>query len=101
VFAAGGRQHFAKIKNNPNPLAGLDAHVDMNTLNLLPQAMSPRMPLAAIMGYGAPELSTFSALKPKRNPQLVLSSAARDLEPRSAKSSRNPAFSSRLHHARH
>ena len=46
----------------------LDAHGDMNTPESSPSGNVHGMPLAAIMGYGAPELVDLMGFKPKAEP---------------------------------
>src|SRR3989442_15438406 len=52
--AAGGANHFRKDKKKIGYL-WLGAHRDMKTPEAPPSGNVPRMPLAPIMGYGAPE----------------------------------------------
>jgi arginase len=58
----------------------LDAHGDMNTPDSSPSGNIHGMPLASIMGYGAPELVELMGFKPKAEPGNVVIVGARDLD---------------------
>jgi len=58
----------------------LDAHGDMNTPESSPSGNVHGMPLASIMGYGAPELSDLMGFKPKAEPGNIVIVGARDLD---------------------
>jgi arginase len=58
----------------------LDAHGDMNTPESSPSGNVHGMPLAAIMGYGAPELVDLMGFKPKAEPSNIVIVGARDLD---------------------
>ena len=58
----------------------LDAHGDMNTPESSPSGNVHGMPLAAILGYGAPELVDLLDFKPKVEPRNVSIVGARDLD---------------------
>jgi arginase len=58
----------------------LDAHGDMNTPDTSPSGNVHGMPLAAIMGYGAPELTEIAGFKPKIEPQNIAMVGIRDLD---------------------
>ena len=58
----------------------LDAHGDMNTPESSPSGNVHGMPLAAILGYGAPELVDLLGFKPKVEPRNVSIVGARDLD---------------------
>ena len=60
----------------------LDAHGDMNTPESSPSGNIHGMPLAAIMGYGAPELVELLGFKPKVEPRNVALVGVRDLDPK-------------------
>ena len=60
----------------------LDAHGDMNTPESSPSGNIHGMPLAAIIGYGAPELVELLGYKPKVEPRNVALVGVRDLDPR-------------------
>jgi arginase len=77
--AAGVANHFRKEKKQIGYL-WLDAHGDMNTPESSPSGNVHGMPLAAIMGYGAPELVDLLGFKPKAEPSNIVIVGARDLD---------------------
>src|SRR3977135_1629607 len=79
--AAGVANHFRKEKKQIGYL-WLDAHGDMNTPESSPSGNIHGMPLAAIMGYGAPELVELLGYKPKVEPRNVSLVGVRDLDPK-------------------
>jgi arginase len=58
-----------------------DAHADMNTPDTSPSGNIHGMPLAALLGYGAPELVNVGGLAPKFDPKLCAHVGARDIDP--------------------
>jgi arginase len=58
----------------------LDAHGDMNTPESSPSGNVHGMPLAAVIGYGPPELTELLGFKPKVEPRNVAIVGARDLD---------------------
>src|SRR5712692_10733290 len=58
----------------------LDAHGDMNTPESSPSGNIHGMPLAAIIGHGAPELTDLPGFKPMVEPRSVCIVGARDLD---------------------
>ena len=77
--AAGVANFFRKDKKQIGYL-WLDAHGDMNTPESSPSGNVHGMPLAAIMGYGAPELVDLLGFKPKAEPGNIVIVGARDLD---------------------
>src|SRR5271168_5496541 len=69
--AAGVAAHFRKEKKQIGYL-WLDAHGDMNTPDSSPSGNVHGMPLAAIMGYGPPELTDLAGIKPMVEPRNVV-----------------------------
>src|SRR5690349_2445660 len=59
----------------------LDAHADMNTPDTTPSGNIHGMPLAALLGYGAPELVNVGGFSPKFDPRCCAHVGARDLDP--------------------
>jgi len=59
----------------------LDAHADMNTPDTTPSGNIHGMPLAVLLGYGAPELLSIGGFSPKFDPRLCAHVGARDLDP--------------------
>ena len=60
----------------------LDAHGDMNTPESSPSGNVHGMPLAAIIGFGAPELVDLLGYHPKVEPRNVCLVGVRDLDPK-------------------
>ena len=58
----------------------LDAHGDMNTPESSPSGNIHGMPLATVVGYGAPELVELLGYKPKTEPRNVVLVGVRDLD---------------------
>src|ERR1700724_355468 len=71
--------HFRKEKKQIGYI-WLAAHGDMNTPESSPSGNVHGMPLAAVMGYGAPELVDLLGFKPKVEPQNIVIVGARDLD---------------------
>ncbi len=63
----------------------LDAHGDMNTPESSPSGNVHGMPLASIMGYGAPELVELFDFKPKVEPRNIALVGVRDLDAKERK----------------
>ena len=76
---SGVSAHFRKQEKHVGYL-WLDAHGDMNTPESSPSGNVHGMPLASVMGYGAPELVELLGFKPKVEPQNVVLVGVRDLD---------------------
>ncbi|MBZ5541195.1 MAG: arginase [Acidobacteriia bacterium] len=76
---SGVSAHYRKQEKNIGYI-WLDAHGDMNTPESSPSGNIHGMPLAAVMGYGAPELVELLGFKPKVQPQNVALVGIRDLD---------------------
>jgi arginase len=77
--AAGVAAHFNKSSKRVG-LIWLDAHGDMNTPDTSPSGNVHGMPLASIMGYGAPELTGLAGITPMIEPRSVVLVGIRDLD---------------------
>jgi len=77
---AGAVSHFRK-QNKTLGLIWFDAHADMNTPETTPSGNIHGMPLAALLGYGAPELTNVAGFGPKLDPRLCAHVGARDIDP--------------------
>ena len=77
--AAGAAAHFHKQSKRIG-MIWLDAHGDMNTPESSPSGNVHGMPLAAIMGYGPPELTEMGGIKPMVEPRNVVLVGIRDLD---------------------
>jgi arginase len=61
-------------------LIWFDAHADMNTPETTPSGNIHGMPLAVLLGYGAPELTKVGGFGPKLDPKLCAHVGARDID---------------------
>ena len=77
---AAGASDFYRQQKKEIGYIWLDAHGDMNTPESSPSGNVHGMPLAAIMGYGAPELVDLLGFKPKAEPGNIVIVGARDLD---------------------
>jgi arginase len=83
-IAIGSLSGIAKAFRNRDETLGLiylDAHADMNTDETTPSGNIHGMPLAALLGYGAPELVNIAGYSPKFDPALCAHVGGRDLDP--------------------
>jgi len=62
-------------------LVWFDAHADMNTPETSPTGNIHGMPLAALLGYGPPELTHVAGFAPKLDPQYCAHVGGRDIDP--------------------
>jgi len=77
---AGVASHFRK-KQASIGLIWFDAHADMNTTETTPSGNIHGMPLAALLGHGAKELTDIAGFSPKLDPRLCAHVGARDIDP--------------------
>ncbi len=68
-----GVASYYKKQNETLGLIWFDAHADMNTPESTPSGNIHGMPLAALLGYGTPELTNVAGFAPKLDPRLVCS----------------------------
>jgi arginase len=76
---AGVASHFRK-QGKRIGILWLDAHGDLNTPETSPSGNVHGMPLAALIGYGPPELTEIMGFKPKAEPRNVALVGVRDLD---------------------
>lgn len=77
---AGAASYF-KQREETLGLIWFDAHADMNTPETTPSGNIHGMPLATLLGRGAPELTNVAGFSPKLDPQLCVHVGARDIDP--------------------
>ena len=76
-----GAASYYKKQNEMLGLIWFDAHADMNTPESTPSGNIHGMPLAALLGYGTPELTNVAGFAPKLDPRLCAHVGARDIDP--------------------
>ena len=72
--------HYKK-QDHKVGLIWFDAHADINTPGTTPSGNIHGMPLAVLLGYGAPELTNVGGFAPKLDPRLCAHVGARDIDP--------------------
>jgi arginase len=82
VGSFSGVSHFFRAQSKKVGFLWLDAHGDMNTPDSSPSGNVHGMPLASLIGYGAPELVDLLGYHPKVEPRNVAIVGVRDLDPR-------------------
>jgi len=76
-----GVASYYKKRQETLGLIWFDAHADMNTPGSTPSGNIHGMPLAALLGYGTPELTNVAGFAPKLDPKLCAHVGARDIDP--------------------
>jgi len=82
IGSLAGVSHFYRQQEKKIGCLWLDAHGDMNTPETSPSGNVHGMPLAALIGDGAPELVDLLGYKPKLDPHTVALVGLRDLDAR-------------------
>ena len=80
VGSFSGAASYFKQRNETLGLIWFDAHADMNTPDTTPSGNIHGMPLAALLGYGVPELTNVAGFSPKLDPRLCVHVGARDID---------------------
>ncbi|MBA2339766.1 MAG: arginase [Pyrinomonadaceae bacterium] len=75
-----GVASFYRERNESIGLIWFDAHADMNTHETTPSGNIHGMPLAAMLGYGASELTQIAGFAPKLDPRFCVHVGARDVD---------------------
>ncbi|HYE14616.1 MAG TPA: arginase [Pyrinomonadaceae bacterium] len=81
IGTVSGVTSFYRERGETVGLIWFDAHADMNTPETSPSGNIHGMPLAALLGYGAPELTRLGGFAPKIDPALCAHIGARDVDP--------------------
>jgi arginase len=76
-----GVANYYRKREQTLGLIWFDAHADMNTPETTPSGNLHGMPLAALLGFGAPELTGIAGFSPKIDPALCAHVGARDIDP--------------------
>jgi arginase len=82
VGSVSGVSHFFSQRSKKAGLLWLDAHGDMNTPDSSPSGNVHGMPLASLLGYGAPALVELFGYKPKVESRNVCLVGVRELDAR-------------------
>lgn len=80
IGSVAGVASFYRARNEPIGLIWFDAHADMNTPETTPSGNIHGMPLAVLLGYGAPELTGIEGFSPKLDPRFCAHIGARDVD---------------------
>jgi arginase len=75
-----GFSSYCRKREEKPGLIWFDAHADMNTPETSPSGNLHGMPLAVVLGYGAPELTNIGGFAPKLDPALCVHVGARDID---------------------
>lgn len=81
IGSVAGVASFHRQRDEPIGLIWFDAHADMNTPETTPSGNIHGMPLAVLLGYGAPELTGIEGFSPKLDPRFCAHIGARDVDP--------------------
>jgi arginase len=80
IGSVSGVASFYRERKQPVGLIWFDAHADMNTPETTPSGNIHGMPLAALFGRGAPELTGIEGFSPKLDPRFCAHIGARDVD---------------------
>jgi arginase len=80
IGSVAGAASFYREREQSLGLIWFDAHADMNTPESTPSGNIHGMPLAVVLGYGAPELTGIEGFSPKLDPRFCAHIGARDID---------------------
>jgi arginase len=80
IGSVSGVASFCRARNEPIGLIWFDAHADMNTPETTPSGNIHGMPLAVLLGHGAPGLTGIEGFSPKLDPRFCAHIGARDVD---------------------
>lgn len=80
IGSIAGVSSFFRERDEQIGLIWFDAHADMNTPESSPSGNIHGMPLAVLLGYGAPKLTEIAGFAPKLDPKFCAHIGARDLD---------------------
>jgi len=80
IGSIAGVSSYFRERNQTLGLIWFDAHADMNTPETTPTGNIHGMPLAALLGYGAPELTNVAGFAPKLEPSFCAHIGGRDID---------------------
>ena len=81
IGSVSGLASFYRERGQAVGLIWFDAHADMNTPETSPSGNLHGMPLAVLLGFGAPELVDLGGFAPKLDPRFCAHIGARDVDP--------------------
>ncbi|HEX8179745.1 MAG TPA: arginase [Pyrinomonadaceae bacterium] len=81
IGSVAGVAALAHAQQQSIGLIWFDAHADMNTPETSMSGNIHGMPLAALLGYGPPELTHVAGFAPKLDPRFCAHIGARDIDP--------------------
>lgn len=81
IGSISGAASYCRDQGKSLGLIWFDAHADMNTPETTPSGNIHGMPLAVLLGYGAPELTGIGGFSPKLDAKLCAHVGARDIDP--------------------
>lgn len=81
IGSVAGLSSFYRNKDKKIGIVWLDAHTDINTPETSPSGNIHGMPLAALLGYGAKELTEVAGFSPKLLPEHTVVIGARSVDP--------------------
>lgn len=81
IGSAAGVASFYRNRGEKIGIIWLDAHTDSNTPETSPSGNIHGMPLAALLGYGAAELTHIAGFAPKVAPENTIIIGARSVDP--------------------
>jgi arginase len=81
IGSVAGVTSFYRARGETVGLLWFDAHADMNTPETSPSGNIHGMPLAVLLGCGAPELTDIEGFSPKLDPACCAHIGARDVDP--------------------
>ncbi len=80
IGSIAGFASYCRQRNETPGLIWFDAHADMNTPETSPSGNIHGMPLAVVLGHGAPELQNVGGFTPKLEAQFCVHVGARDID---------------------
>ncbi len=80
IGSLSGFAAYCRSRNETTGLIWFDAHADMNTPETTPSGNIHGMPLAVLLGRGAPQLTNIAGFSPKLDPKLCAHVGARDID---------------------
>ncbi len=80
IGSISGVASYCRDRQENLGLIWFDAHADMNTPDSTPSGNIHGMPLAALLGFGAPQLTDVAGFAPKLNPKFCAHVGARDVD---------------------